>query len=505
REMWGAAAARTPPAERASLRKRSEHGGQLRAMFGSLEIEQRVGWEKVFGDDVVLPHVDGWIDLGFGVRLDRDRDAVGTLAVDAQLKRDDAVVDDPARLIPQERTREIRLLVPQLWGAGELGQQVAQHLVALHCRSRGVDAEIRARDVAGAVHGAGAARDPVLLEPRRTARGGAREVDVGHADALEHGGLRWDLLATGAHDAELGKIAERRLEAGRRDHVVSLEHERSAAVAARGADAEPATGTRDFVDGRVHDHDATAQDVVLVGLHAPRAHSHERVGDDGELRRARGREHDLPRPWKEPVRQLERRRLLPDDEDALARVRLGRARVGVVGHVLDPGDVRLPWLRQTEREHDDARAVLARGRLQAEAIAVARCPGPAAVVSNADPRFARERRDVLLHLRTRWEIRRSIHETRLDRAVLVVVRDERVPVVALVEAGPTLERGERLRPGQKTLEERPAPEHPTRRGVGGDDRVRDAEVRQRIRQLQTAGSAADDHDGIFARREWPLG
>src|SRR6185503_13100779 len=279
REMWGAAAARTPPAERASLRKRSEHGGQLRAMFGSLEIEQRVGWEKVFGDDVVLPHVDGWIDLGFGVRLDRDRDAVGTLAVDEQLKRDDAVVDDPARLIPQERTREIRLLVPQLWRARQLGQEVAEHLVALQRRSRGVNAEIRAGDVpredarvvAVAVHGAGAARDPVLLEPRRTARGGAREVDVGHADALEHGGLRWDLLATGAHDAELGKIAERRLEAGRRDHVVSLEHERSAAVAARGADAEPATGTRDFVDGRVHDHDATAQDVVLVGLHVPRA------------------------------------------------------------------------------------------------------------------------------------------------------------------------------------------------------------------------------------------
>src|SRR6185503_7355638 len=148
REMWGAAAARTPPAERASLRKRSEHRRQLRAMFGRLEVEQRIRRQKVFGYDVVLPHVDGWIDLRFGVRLDRDRDAVGTLAVDEQLKRDDAVVDDPARLIPQERTREIRLLVPQLWGARELGQQVAEHLVALHCRSRGVDAEIRARDVA---------------------------------------------------------------------------------------------------------------------------------------------------------------------------------------------------------------------------------------------------------------------------------------------------------------------------------------------------------------------
>jgi hypothetical protein len=30
-------------------------------------------------------------------------------------------------------------------------------------------------------------------------------------------------------------------------------------------------------------------------------------------------------------------------------------------------------------------------------------------------------------------------------------------------------------------------------------------MRERVRQLQTARSAADDDNGIFARREWLLG
>src|SRR6266540_4865360 len=117
-------------ATRVPLCEWSEHGGELRAMLGSLEVEERVRRQEMFGDDGVLANIDSGIDLGFGVRLDRDRDAVGPFSVDEQLQRHDAVVDDATRSVPEERTREVGLLMPELRRTRQLGQQVTEHLVA---------------------------------------------------------------------------------------------------------------------------------------------------------------------------------------------------------------------------------------------------------------------------------------------------------------------------------------------------------------------------------------
>src|SRR5258706_168767 len=96
------------------LSQRSEHGGQLRAMFGGLEVEQRVRRQEMLRDDVVLADVDGWEHLCFRVRLNGDRDAVGAGPVDEQLQRNDAVVNDATGTVPEKRAREVGLLMPQL-------------------------------------------------------------------------------------------------------------------------------------------------------------------------------------------------------------------------------------------------------------------------------------------------------------------------------------------------------------------------------------------------------
>ena len=56
------------------------------------------------------------------------------------------------------------------------------------------------------------------------------------------------------------------------------------------------------------------------------------------------------------------------------------------------------------------------------------------------------------------------------------------------------------RPGQEALEDRPELEHPAGPLVPGDERVRDAEPRERVARLEPARPAADDDDGVLAGR-----
>jgi len=68
-----------------------------------------------------------------------------------------------------------------------------------------------------------------------------------------------------------------------------------------------------------------------------------------------------------------------------------------------------------------------------------------------------------------------------------------------------LDAGVGLGPAQHPLEDRPSPEHPAGFRVFREDRVVDAEPRQRIANLEATGPAADDDESIGTGREWLLG
>src|SRR5204862_213868 len=65
---------------------------------------------------------------------------------------------------------------------------------------------------------------------------------------------------------------------------------------------------------------------------------------------------------------------------------------------------------------------------------------------------------------------------------------------------PALLGRERLRPRQAALEERALAEHPARRAVGPEGRVRHAAAAQRIGALKAARAGADDADRVLDGR-----
>src|SRR5438876_2186612 len=166
--------------------------------------------------------------------------------------------------------------------------------------------------------------------------------------------------------------------------------------------------------------------------------------------------------------------------------------------VLDTGHLRTPRLGHTHSEDRDLAAVLAVARLEDPAIAVAPGSGPAAAVTHGDAGALGERFEVTLHLRARGVVRSAVHHRAHERAARLLFGKQAVPVVALVLARVLLERRIRLGPGEQTLEERPLAEHPAGVLVGRDRRVLHAESRERVADLQAAGSAADENDRIVA-------
>ncbi len=156
--------------------------------------------------------------------------------------------------------------------------------------------------------------------------------------------------------------------------------------------------------------------MVLVGLDIAGSDADQRVGDDRQLGVGRRRQDDLAGPRQQPVGQLEPAVLLADDEHALAGIRRGGPDIGVVVGEFHARAGR--GLRLGDPDGDDERvgAVPAVGRLDDEPLAVrgrlARCRRPAAVVADGDAGPVDEGREVGLHLGSRREVRRSVHERR---------------------------------------------------------------------------------------------
>src|SRR3989440_1840453 len=354
--------------------------------------------------------------------------------------------------------------------------------------------------VAVPVHAAGVARHAVLAETGRCLVDRSAEVDARDRRALPVRGLCGQLVPADGRHAELGQIQDRAREPGRRDHILDLEDELGRAVGFARVHAERLAGPFDALDRCVEDDDSAGENVVLVRLHVSRADSDERTSVDRELRGGRRREDDLPGPLQEPGRELEARMLLADDEDAPSGVGLGGARLRVVWHVLDAGYLRTPGLRDADREDGDLAAILAVTRLEHPAIAVAPRSGPAAAVAHRNAGAGGEGLEVPLHLGPGWVVRSAVHHLAHQRAAVLLFGQKAVPVVALVLAGPLLEGRIGLCPRKQALEEGPLAEHPARALIGRNDRVLHTEDAERVADLETPGTAADDNDRILAGR-----
>ena len=147
-------------------------------------------------------------------------------------------------------------------------------------------------------------------------------------------------------------------------------------------------------------------------------------------------EHDAARPREQALRELERGVALADDEDAPALVLLGRLRRRVVGRGVEAGNRRGPRLRHPDREHADATAVLAVGRLEHEAGLVAPRREPLALVPNTNVSAHGELREPGLHLMAGRDVERAVHELAHERLLAGLVADKAVVVVPLVLARP---------------------------------------------------------------------
>ena len=323
-----------------------------------------------------------------------------------------------------------------------------------------------ARVVARAMDAARVRRHAVLLEALRALADRAGEEDAGDGGALPPRRLDGQLAGPEGRDPELGQVDERGHEAGRRDRVVDLDREVRAAVGPSQVDGQPPVGGPLDPVGRGVEHaDPTAEDVVLVRLDVPGADTDQRLGIDRQPDLRRRRDDELARPRQQAGGQLEARVLLADDQDPAVGVLLDRADVGVVMGVLHPDPGRGVRLGHADRDDQHPRGVRAIGRLDLEPVAVggrhlARAR-PAGAVAHLDPGALGEQGEVRLHLRTRREVRRAVHERRLEGARVGLVTEQAVPVIALVRRAAANGRGMRLRPRQEPLEERPAPEHPT--------------------------------------------
>ncbi len=105
---------------------------------------------------------------------------------------------------------------------------------------------------------------------------------------------------------------------------------------------------------------------------------------------------------EQPVRDLEGRVALADDEDPLLPqvVDAALGDVDVVGYVLDPRSRRPPRLDHPDGEHQDLRAVLAvAGAEHERSVVLAPRRFPGAVVARLDAAAFGESRERRLHLR----------------------------------------------------------------------------------------------------------
>ena len=162
------------------------------------------------------------------------------------------------------------------------------------------------------------------------------EEDPGNGRALPELGLRRQLRLAERRHAQRRQVAERAREPGRGDDLVRLDGHRRRVVAALELDDQAARWRlADALRARRQDVDAAAEDRVLERLHVARPDADQRPRLDRGLRGRRRRQRDPARPLEQARRELEAGVLLADDEQALARIRLGVAGVGVVDGELD--------------------------------------------------------------------------------------------------------------------------------------------------------------------------
>ena len=213
------------------------------------------------------------------------------------------------------------------------------------------------RVVAKAVHRGRVRSRTVLPHPGRSRGRVAGEVDPRDGDAFPVRRLRRQPSVADRRDAEVGQVAERNAEARRRDDVVALEDELAVPRRAAHVDAIAVGVTLDPLDRCVDDvAPGTSANVLVERLQVPKAQRRER--EHRRVHRPRRREHDLPRPRQEALRDLEARVPLPDDEDALAFVARGHLRVRVVRRILEARDRRLPRIGRAESEHARPAAIV---------------------------------------------------------------------------------------------------------------------------------------------------
>ena len=121
---------------------------------------------------------------------------------------------------------------------------------------------------------------------------------------------------------------------------------------------------------------------------------------------------------KQATGELEAGVGLAHDEEPLAGVAGGIARVDVVGRVLDAGHVGgQQRLGRTDREDRHPRAVVARGCVQHEQVPVSRGAQPGRVVADGEAGASDELDHAGFHLGPRGELRRAVHEPGHDRPV----------------------------------------------------------------------------------------
>ena len=124
------------------------------------------------------------------------------------------------------------------------------------------------------------ASDLTLLECERAlikaeAAGQLSQLEAGQRRALlDATSSRWTLLKLG------GEILDRARETRCGDDVVDLEDELGGALRLSGMHAERLAGALDALDRRIEHDDAAREDMVLIGLHIPRADSDERARVD---------------------------------------------------------------------------------------------------------------------------------------------------------------------------------------------------------------------------------
>ena len=187
--------------------------------------------------------------------------------------------------------------------------------------------------------------------------------------------------------------------------------------------SRPSGAPLDPVDRGVEHADPTAEDVILVRLDVAGTDTDQGLGVDRQADLRRRRDDQLARPRQQAGRQLEPGVLLADDQDPVVGVVLDRPDVGVVVGVLhaDPG--RRIRLGHADRDDEDPARCRCRrssrprtGRRRASPPGA--CPSSGCRTGSSTPARSANSGEVGLHLGTRREVRRAVHERRLEGARL---------------------------------------------------------------------------------------